>query len=149
MNPFAVIVAFTAILAVVIVWLQGRKDKVVEEDIIRVKPKKEISVIKKAEWVADEEPEPTPEAVSEPEPAPEIDSVEKTVSEPVPEPVVDDIADLSGVGPKYRQLLKTAGITSIAVIAESEPEALLNKLIEVNKAEEITKRNPTMSVVER
>ena len=149
MNPFLVIGVFTVILAVVVFWLQGRQDKADDEEIKRATPKKEITVIKKADWVADEEsePEPTPEpeavSVVEPESAPE------PVEEPVSEPIVDDISELSGVGPKYRQLLKATGITSIAVIAESKPEELLKKLVEVNESEGITKRNPTMYVVER
>ena len=156
MNPFLVIVTFTLILAIVVYWLQGRQDKNDHEELRRATPKKEISVIKKADWVADEEPEavsepdPTPEpepeeAISEPEP----EAIPEPEEEPAPEPIIDDIAGLAGVGPKYRQLLKAAGITSIAVVAESEPEALLKKLVEVNESEEITKRNPTMYVVER
>ncbi|MBT7346798.1 DUF4332 domain-containing protein [Candidatus Bathyarchaeota archaeon] len=161
MNPFLVIVTFTVILAIVIYWLQGRQTKVVEKEIMKVTPKKRISVIKKADWVADEEAEPTTEVVSEPAPAPDPEpkSLEKPVSEPTPEPeqeeepdpelVVADIAELEGVGPKYQLLLKAAGIPSISVIAEFDPEELLKKLVEVNESEEITKRNPTMYVVER
>jgi predicted flap endonuclease-1-like 5' DNA nuclease len=135
MNPLYVIGLFTLILAVVVYWLQVRQNKADEEEIKRATPKKAISVIKKADWVADEEPE----TVAEPEPE----------QIPEPEPIVDDISKLAGVGPKYRQLLKAAGISSIAVIAESDPEALLKKLVEVNESEGITKRNPTMYVVQR
>ncbi len=138
MNPFQVIGLFTLILVVVIYWLQGRQDKV-DQKIRRIAPKKEISVIKKDDWVADEEPEPLPE------PAPELEPVEESE----PESLVDDIGDLPGVGPKFQQLLKAAGVTSIAVVAESEPEGLLRRLVEVNESEGITKRHPTMYVVER
>jgi len=139
MNPLYVIGLFTLILAVVVYWLQVRQNKADEEEVKRATPKKEISVVKKADWVADEEPEavPEPEQIPEPEATPE------------PEPMVDDISDLAGVGPKYRQLLKAAGITSIAVIAGSEAEELLKKLADVNESEGITKRNPTMYVVQR
>jgi len=138
MNPFQVIGLFTLILVVVIYWLQGRQDKA-DQKIRRNAPKKEISVIKKDDWVADEEPEPLPE------PAPELEPVEESE----PESLVDDIGDLPGVGPKFQQLLKAAGVTSIAVVAESEPEGLLRRLVEVNESEGITKRHPTMYVVER
>ena len=138
MNPFQVIGLFTLVLVVVIYWLQGRQDKV-DPKIRRIAPKKEISVIKKDDWVADEEPEPLPE------PAPELEPVEESE----PESLVDDIGDLPGVGPKFQQLLKAAGVTSIAVVAESEPEGLLRRLVEVNESEGITKRHPTMYVVER
>lgn len=149
MNPFLVIGVFTVLLAIMVYWLQGRQYKAEDEEIKRATPKKEITVIKKADWVAAEEPEPElePKTVSEPdpEPTPEPDPVEETN----PEPVVDDISELSGVGPKYQQLLKAAGITSIAVVAESNPDELLRKLVEVNKSRGITKRNPTMYVVVR
>ncbi len=151
MNPFLVIGVFTVILAVVVFWLQRRQDKAGDVEIKRVKPTKEITVIKKADWVADQEPEPTPEpeTVSVPEPEPVPGPTPAPVEEPTSETIVDDISELSGVGPKYRQLLKAAGITSIAVIAESKPEELMKKLVEVNESERITKRNPTMYVVER
>lgn len=147
MNPFLIIGVFTVILAVVVYWLQGRQDKADDKEIKRATPKKEIKVVKKADWVADEEhePEPTPESEPIPEPTPEPEPVE----EPASEPIVDDIGELQGIGPKYQQLLKAAGITSIAVIAESEPEKLLKKLVEVNESKGITKRNPTMYNVER
>ena len=93
--------------------------------------------------MADDEPEPLSEPISEPEPVPE------PIEEPASESLVDDIGDLPGVGTKFQQLLKAAGITSIAVIAESKPEELLRRLVEVNESEEITKRHPTMYVVER
>jgi predicted flap endonuclease-1-like 5' DNA nuclease len=159
MNPLYVIGAFTLILAVMVYWLQVRQNKADEEEIKRATPKKEISIVKKADWVADEEPEPkaAPEQIPEPEqaeepvsePEPEATAEPEPVEESTPEPMVDDIIELAGVGPKYRQLLKAAGITSIAVIAGSEPEELLKKLADVNKSEGITKRNPTMYVVQR
>ena len=138
MNPFLVIGLFTLLLAVVIYWLQGRQERA-NDDVRRIAPKKEISVIKKADWVADEEPEPELEPLPEPEP----------VEESAPESLVDDIGDLPGVGPKFQQLLKAAGITSIAVVAESNPEELLRRIVKVNESEMITKRHPTMYVVER
>jgi predicted flap endonuclease-1-like 5' DNA nuclease len=153
MNPIYVIGLFTLILAVVVYWLQVRQNKADEEEIKRATPKKEISVIKKADWVADEEPEtvtePEPEQIPEPEQAEEPVEEPEPEATPEPEPIVDDISKLAGVGPKYRQLLKAAGISSIAVIAESDPEELLKKLVEVNESEGITKRNPTMYVVQR
>ncbi len=145
MNPFQVIGVFTVILAVVVYWLQGRQNKADEEEIKRATPKKEIKIVKKGDWVADEEPEPEPTPEPIPEPTPEPEPVEEHASEPI----VDDIGELQGIGPKYQQLIKAAGITSIAVIAGSEPEELLKKLVEVNDSEGITKRNPTMYNVER
>ena len=144
MNPFLVIGLFTLILAVVVYWLQGRQNKA-DEGVRRVAPKKEISIVKKTDWVTDEEPEPEPI----PEPVSELEPVPEPVDEPAPVSLVDDIRELPGVGPKFQQLLKAAGVTSLAVIAESEPEELLMRLVEVNESEEIPKRHPTMYVVER
>lgn len=144
MDPYLVIGSFIVILAVVLYWFQGRQAAEKDDGIVRTPPNKEITVVKKSDWVADEKPEvesepkpePKPEPAPEPEPTPE-----PSVEEEAP---VDDISELSGVGPKYQQLLRAAGIASIALIAESDPEELLKRLIEVNEAEEITKRPPTM-----
>ena len=138
MNPFLVIGLFTLLLAVLIYWLQGRQERA-NDEVRRIAPKKEISVIKKADWVVDEEPE------HELEPLPEPELVEESAQESL----VDDIGDLPGVGPKFQQLLKAAGVTSIAVVAESNPEELLRRIVKVNESEMITKRHPTMYVVER
>ncbi len=73
---------------------------------------------------------------------------EPEVVELAPEPEVMDIAQLSGVGPKYRSLLREAGITTINQVADSEPEALLKLLHDTNETAGITKRPPTMYNVE-
>lgn len=133
MNPIFVIVMFTISLAFLVYWMQLRQDRLDLEEYQRTRPRKKITVVKKADW--------KPGAVAEDK------SIEP--EEPTHEPLVDDVGELPGVGPKFHQLLKAAGVTSIAVIAESDPDDLLMRLIEVNESEGITKRPPTMYNVER
>ncbi len=162
MNGYLVIIAFTVILAVTLVWLQGRQLKKDASEPKKV-PTKKIEVIKARDWpVQDEdesekekEPEPVAEESEESgieETEPEVEPIikeEPVTEEEIPEPVEEtDIAYLSGVGPKYRSLLRTAGITTINQIAASEPEALLKMLHETNEETGITKRPPTMKNVE-
>jgi cold shock CspA family protein len=79
---------------------------------------------------------PDVEQVSE-----EPDEIEET-----PESV-SDLDELNGVGPKYRELLRVAGIKSIKAIAGYAPEVLLANLLAVNEAQDITKRPPTLALV--
>jgi nucleotidyltransferase/DNA polymerase involved in DNA repair len=59
-----------------------------------------------------------------------------------------DLGELNGVGPKYLELLKAAGIKSVKSITEYAPEVLLANLLAVNEAQGITKRPPTLPLVE-
>lgn len=158
MNGYLVIGVFTVILAVTLYWLQGRQTKKEDSEPKRA-PSKTIEVVKARDWpIQDDEPEKElePEPIAE---EPEETIVEETevepvieeepeVVEPAPEPEVMDITHLSGVGPKYRSLLREAGITTINQVADSEPEALLKLLYDTNEAAGITKRPPTMKNVE-
>ena len=58
-----------------------------------------------------------------------------------------DLGKLNGVGPKYLELLKAAGINSVESITEYAPEVLLANLLAVNEAQGITKRPPTLPLV--
>jgi cold shock CspA family protein len=60
---------------------------------------------------------------------------------------VTDLGELNGVGPKYLELLKAAGINSVESITEYAPETLLANLLAVNEAQGITKRPPTLPLV--
>ena len=158
MNGYLVIGVFTIILAVTLYWLQGRQTKKEAPEPKRA-PTKTIEVVKARDWpLQDDEPEKElePEPIAE---KPEETIVEETEVEPVfeeepqveesvSEPEVMDIAQLSGVGPKYRSLLREAGITTINQVTDSEPEALLKLLHDTNEASGITKRPPTMKNVE-
>ena len=65
-------------------------------------------------------------------------------------PVQDnELENLEGIGPKYLELLKAAGIESVNSLSENTPEELLANLLAVNETKEITKRPPTLSLVEK
>jgi predicted flap endonuclease-1-like 5' DNA nuclease len=76
----------------------------------------------------------------------EEDSTEQISKE---EPFAEGINVLDGVGQKYQDLLRASGYSKIDSIAESSPNELYAKLIEVNNETEITKRPPTLSNVEK
>ena len=89
--------------------------------------------------------------------ATEIQLIEKTIDiekpeEPIVEEkeveIVDDLDTLSGVGPKYQELLRSAGIQSKKGLAKESPEELFNRLMSANEEKEITKRPPTLENVE-
>ncbi len=178
MNGYVVIGIFTLILAVTLFWLQGRQAKQ-DAPEPKKSPTQKIEVIKARDWPlqGEKEPENEPEKESEPEAVeseievpepevvpeveepvieeaePEIETVfeeESVVAKTAPEPVEKkDIASLSGVGPKYRSLLREAGINTINQIVESNPDDLFKLLNETNERAGITKRPPTMSTVEK
>lgn len=79
---------------------------------------------------------------------PDVEQVseESDEIEQMPESV-SDLDELNGVGPKYRELLTAAGIKTIKAITEYTPEVLLADLLEVNEAQDITKRPPTLDLV--
>lgn len=137
MNGYLVIAVFTVILAATVYWLQSRQARQGSP-----KPKdvpEKIEVVKASDWEVKEPEKPVEEKPEEPKP-------EETEETPEPEPSMveeRDISQLSGVGPKYRTLLKEAGITTVNQVAEMTPEDLLAKLIETNERTEITKRPPT------
>lgn len=58
-----------------------------------------------------------------------------------------DLGELSGVGPKYLELLKAAGVESVGSMTGYAPEVLLANLLAVNEAQGITKRPPTLPLV--
>jgi CspA family cold shock protein len=80
------------------------------------------------------------------QPAVEQVSEEPDEVEQIPE-TVSDLDKLNGVGPKYRELLKAAGVKSVKAITEYAPEVLLANLLAVNEAQGITKRPPTLPLV--
>ena len=91
-------------------------------------------------------PEEAPEAPEAPEEAEEAAATENEAEE-VPASI-DDLDQMQGVGPKYQELLRAAQVKSIKDIAGYAPEALLEKLLAVNQAENITKRPPSLAKVE-
>ena len=62
--------------------------------------------------------------------------------------VEGDLDKLTGVGPKYQQLLQAVGINTTDKLVEENPTALLEKMAEKNQELEITKRLPRLENVE-
>ena len=59
----------------------------------------------------------------------------------------DDLDKLPGIGPKYQELLRAAGINSTNKLSKEDPEELYNKLNKANDEKEITKRPPNLDNV--
>ena len=80
----------------------------------------------------------------------DVESVSDEEDENEEMPVQDnELENLEGIGPKYLELLKAAGIESVNSLSENTPEELLANLLAVNETKEITKRPPTLSQVEK
>lgn len=75
-------------------------------------------------------------------------SDEEDESEEIPVQV-NELDNLDGIGPKYLELLEAAGIKTVNSLSEYAPEELLVKLLAVNETKEITKRPPTLPLVEK
>ena len=132
MNPILVIAAFIVLLGILLYFMQKREiEKVPREEKESISERR---IVKASDYQAQYEKEKKEETST-----PETENSEKEI---------DDIAKLEGVGPKYQELLRAAGITSIKTIAESNPEALYSKLIETNMETGITKRPPTLKNIE-
>jgi predicted flap endonuclease-1-like 5' DNA nuclease len=149
MNGVLVIGVFIFIVALTIHWLQGRQVRLGTPEPKKA-PVKEISVGKVRDWPVKEanKEEPIGEE-SMAEPSEEIVDDQMTEIKQAFAQAVKVIDQLPGVGPKYRALLQEAGITTINQIAESDPEDLLKLLKDTNELVEITKRPPTLYIVEQ
>ncbi|MBE0633542.1 DUF4332 domain-containing protein [Candidatus Bathyarchaeota archaeon] len=149
MNPIAVIAGFVVLLAILIYYLQSRERK--PETPRAVKDSKERNIVKVRDYDAQYKAE---QAKIEEEKKTEEPEVEKPILDKVAdesvivEPDVDDIAELTGVGPKYQELLRAAGVKSIKTIADSNAGELHALLLKTNEETGITKRPPTLRNVE-
>lgn len=135
MNPILVIVAFVVLLGILLYFMQKKET---EPEILPRAENKSITekkVVKASDYQAQYEKETKDE-----KPTPETKITEEII--------IDDIAELEGVGPKYQELIRAAGYTSIKTIADSNPETLYTKLIETNEETGITKRPPTLKNIE-
>jgi predicted flap endonuclease-1-like 5' DNA nuclease len=152
MNPIIVVAGFVVLLALLLYYMYKEKVELAAPD----EPKMEPSVVKVRDYeakLAAEKPaeapaeapeEPPAEQPEEPEPGP----AEPTPEEPQPESVTDDLESLTGVGEKYRALLRVAGVGSVAMLAGEEPSSLLERLREANEREGLVKRLPRVGDVE-
>ena len=136
MNPILVIASFVVLLGILLYFMQKRAT---EPEILPRAENESITekrIVKASDYQAQYEKEKKEEP-----PTPET----KTAKEEI---IIDDIAELAGVGPKYQELLRAAGYTSIKTIADSNPENLYSKLLETNEETGITKRPPTLKNTE-
>lgn len=60
-----------------------------------------------------------------------------------------DLTDLSGVGPKYVELLIGSKVHDVKELSSYTPEVLYTNLISINDETGITKKPPTLSQVEK
>jgi predicted flap endonuclease-1-like 5' DNA nuclease len=86
----------------------------------------------------------------EEKPQAQTDTREEESTEQIPKDksLDEGISILEGVGPKYQELLIASGYSKMSSIAETSPNVLHAKLIEVNNEKEITKRPPTLNNIE-
>ena len=142
MNPIIVVAGFVVLLALLLYYMYKEK---AEGKAPPEKPGQEPTVVKAKDYeaqVATEEAAEAPEAEQPEEPELEEPQPEE------PEAQTGDLESLSGVGEKYRALLRAAGIRSIAEVASEEPAALLGRLREANEREDLVKRLPRIGDVE-
>jgi hypothetical protein len=57
--------------------------------------------------------------------------------------ILPDLSEVKGIGPVYKELLKSSGIDDIYQLMESEEDALVENVIEVNRWGQYTKRTPS------
>jgi predicted flap endonuclease-1-like 5' DNA nuclease len=149
MNPVIVVAGFVVLLALLLYYMYKEK---VEGEAPPEKPREEPTVIEVKDYeaqLADEKPAEAPEAEQPEEPEPEPAEPRPEAPQPEkPETQTDDLESLSGVGEKYRALLRAAGVRSVATLAGEDPAALLERLREANEREDLVKRLPRAGDVE-
>lgn len=146
MNPIIIVAGFVVLLALLLYYMYKEK---AEGEAPPEKPRREPTVVKVKDYeaqLAAEEPAEAPKVEQLEEPAPHLE-------EPMPQPEepeaqTDDLESLSGIGEKYRALLRAAGIRSIIELASEEPAALLERLREANEREDLVKRLPRIGDTE-
>ena len=155
MSPFIVVAGFVVLLALVIYFMY--KDQMrPDEEAPAEKPMEEPKVVKVRDYEAqlreekpaeEEKPKEEESETEEPE-EPETEKHEPLEPTPEASSEAEDLESLSGVGEKYRELLRVAGVSSVAGLAAEDPEALLGKLRAANEEHGIVKRLPRAGDVE-
>lgn len=139
MSPVIVVAGFVVLLALLLIYMYKEKAK---GEAPPEKPRMEPTVVKVKDYetqLAAEKPAEAHEAEQPEEPEPQPEKQETQTG---------DLESLSGVGEKYRALLRAAGVRSVAELASEEPAALLERLREANEREDLVKRLPRMGDVE-
>jgi len=129
------------LLALLLYYMYKEK---VEREAPPMEPRTEPTVVEARDYEARPEAEEPAEAPKPEEPEP----AEPSHEAPKPETQTEDLETLSGVGEKYRALLRAAGVRSVATLAGEEPAALLERLREANEREGLVKRLPRVGDVE-
>ena len=148
MDPIIIVAGFVVLLALLLYYMYKEK---AEGEAPPEKPGEEPTVVKVKDYEAQpaaEEPAEAHEAEQPEEPEPETAEPEPEPQPEEPETQTGGLESLSGVGEKYRALLRAAGVRSVAELASEEPAALLERLREANEREDLVKRLPRMGDVE-
>lgn len=61
---------------------------------------------------------------------------------------LSDLIRIKGVGEEYSDLLEEAGVDTVVELAKRKPDNLFAKMVEVNKAKNLTNRAPTLKQVQ-
>jgi len=153
MDPTIVVIGFTVLLAALLYFMYRDHSKRRTE--AEPKARKEPNVVKVKDYEAQmkaEKHEPKAEIKEEPKPEPKPEP--KLKPEPLPkeapaiEAAGEGLENLSGIGEKYRALLKAAGVETLPALAGWEAKDLFEKLVEVNEDQQIVKRPPPLGTVE-
>ena len=139
MSPVIVVAGFVVLLALLLIYMYKEKAK---GEAPPEKPRMEPTVVKVKDYEAQpaaEKPAETHEAEQPEEPEPQPEKQETQTG---------NLESLSGVGEKYRALLRAAEVRSVAELASEEPAALLERLREANERESLVKRLPRIGDVE-
>ena len=151
MDPTIVVIGFVVLLAALLYYMYKDQQKRPPEadkrkpTVVKVKDyEAQLKSEKKEELKPEPKPEPKPELKPEPTPEPEVSKATASAVEPAEL----SLENLSGLGEKYRALLKAAGVGSLNALAKWNPEELHRKLIEVNEGQQIVKRQPPLVTVE-
>ena len=143
MDSTIVVIGFVVLLAALLYYMFKDQQKRPPE----AKPEavqKEPTVVKVKDYEAQRKAEKKEEPKPEPKPEPMVSEAAATAAEAAEL----GLENLSGLGEKYRALLKAAGVGSLNALAKWNPEELHRKLIEVNEGQQIVKRPPTLVTVE-
>jgi predicted flap endonuclease-1-like 5' DNA nuclease len=150
MDPTLVVIGFVVLLAALLYYMykDQRKRPPEEPGARRDKP----TVVKAREYEAQVEADKKTEK-PKPEPKPELRPESKHEPEPKPTPEAkpepaESLESLSGIGEKYRTLLKAAGVETLPALAAWGAEDLFKRLMEVNESQQIVKRPPPLATVE-
>ena len=142
MDPMIIIgvVALVFVLLVLVAYTSSRRQPSnVKKTENQPEKEKTLSIPETVK----QKPEPNIETEKE-EPSKDMEAEAK--SSEVTE--IEDLDELSGIGEKYRALLRAAGVKSVSSLSKQDPEKLLTKLTETNEKNEIVKRLPSAKIVE-